>query len=124
MSEEEAILSLEKKSEVILNPLNLSLTDRKITNKLYDHLQNIAYKEMYADILEVASKLHQYMCELEQQSDYCIEWENEINISAVFKALNVQLLNYADDLLEKLASYIKIMATLLEKKIIIADNLL
>ncbi len=115
LSEEEEI-SLSKYAEIIVNPLNVDINDRKVLNKLYAELSELAFgEELYLETQKMLAGLQEYLLKLEHTSDYFLETDSEPDVTAVFKAAGVRLQNYADNFIENLCQYITMMASLMRK---------
>lgn len=118
--EHEKELDFAKSVEIIINPFAVNLQDKRIVNKLYQELQAIAVGEtMYQQTAELLQYLQQYFFILEQQSPYLLELHPDIDITALLKAVGVQLECETDDFFVVLHLYIRILAELLKKKLII-----
>lgn len=123
LSDEEE-LSLSKYAEIIINPLNVDMNDRKVLNKLYAELSELSFgEELYLETQKMLAGFQEYFMKLEHISDYFLEMDSKIDMVAVFKTMGVKFQNCADNLIENLCQYIEIMASLLKKKIIIMVNI-
>lgn len=124
LKEKEKELSLFKSAEIITDPFSIDLNDRRIQKKLYSELEKIACGEiLYTQTQNILSSLQEYFFQIEEESEYCLETDLNIDIVSVMKASGIRLAVFGDTFLEKLIQYIKIMAGLLEKKLIIFINL-
>lgn len=124
LSSDEKELDISKMMEIIVNPLSVNINDRKIINKLYSELSQTAFdSENYLDTQGILADIQKYFLNLEQASNYILEMDSEIDITALFKALNIKLEIFADNFFEMLNQYIKITAELLKKKIVVFINI-
>lgn len=124
LTEDDMQLDIEKSVEVIVNPFSVNINDKKILNKLFAELTKLAYEEdLYLMTQEIMSKLQDYVLRLEYLSPYILEMDSELDMTAVLKALGVKIENYADDYFENLNLYIKIIAELLKKKMVVLVNI-
>lgn len=124
LTEDDKQIDIEKSVEVIVNPFSANMNDKKILNKLYAELTELAYEEeLYLLTQEMMSKLQDYVLRLEYLSPYVLEMDSEPDISSVLKALGVKIENYTDDYFENLNLYIKIIAELLKKKLLVLVNI-
>ena len=115
---------ISKYAEVIINPFAVNINDRKILNRLYSELSELAVgEEEYMQTQEIKSKLQAYFLELEHISPYILEIDTELDITAIFKAMCIKFSNYTDDFVGNLNQYIKIMAELMYKKVIVLVNI-
>lgn len=111
LSENNKEMSLVKKADLIINPFAVDVNARKILNKLYSELSIISKEEqMYLKTMELFRHIQEYMMELEQCTDYILEYDQDFEISVVLKAVNVRYETKETDFLERLIQYIKIMA--------------
>ena len=124
LSEGDKTLSIEKDVEVIINPLSVNVNEKRFLNKLYAELRETAYGEsMYLKTQELLAKLQGYFSDVEQQGTYFLTTDAEIDITNVFKAMGVRVECYADNFLQTLDEYIKLLAELLRKKLIVLVNI-
>lgn len=124
LSENEEEVSIEKHVEIVINPFSVDINDKRILSRLYRELSQKAFGEnMYLYTQKVISVLNQYFAELEQQESYFLTADTEIDMMAVFKAMGVKVENYADDYMQNISQYMKLIAELLSKKVIVFVNL-
>lgn len=124
LSEDDKKIDIGKYVEVIINPFAINLNDKKILNKLYMELSELAIaEEMYLLTQKIQSEIQNYILQLEHLSPHILAMDLEIDMISVMKAAGVKIENYADDYFEALMLYIKIMAELLQKKVVILINL-
>lgn len=117
-------LDIPKSMDIVVDPFSVNLNDRKIISKLYSELSQIAYNgENYLYTQNLFSELQKYCLNLEQSSNYVFEMVSEIDITALFKALDIKLEIYSDGFFKKLNQYIKIAAGLMKRGIIVFINL-
>lgn len=124
LSDEDEIIDFQKYAELIIDPFLLDFHNRQIQKKLYAELQNLAVgSEFYLQTQELKSQILKYFIDLEYASGYDLEIADEIDLPAIFKAVGIQLDGGNEEtLFERIAIYIKIMAELLKKKLVILVN--
>lgn len=124
LSDEDEIIDFQKYAELIIDPFLLDFHNRQIQKKLYVELQKLAVgSEFYLQRQELKSQIQKYFIDLEYASGYDLEIADEIDLPAIFKAVGIQLDSGNEEtLFERIAAYIKIMAELLKKKLIILVN--
>lgn len=124
LSDEDEIIDFQKYAELIIDPFLLDFHNRQIQKKLYAELQNLAVgSEFYLQTQELKSQIQKYFMDLEYASGYDLEIADEIDLPAIFKAVGIQLDSGNEEtLFERIAVYIKIMAELLKKKLVILVN--
>lgn len=123
LSEDEKELEIAKYAEIIIDPFAIDVNDRKIVSKLYSDLAKAAYEEdNYLQTMEIQSALQKYLCNLEQSSDYILEIDSEVDISALFKTLNIKFESFPENIFEQVNQYVKVMAELAGKRLVILVN--
>ena len=124
LSDSEKELDLSKCAEMIINPFAIDFNDKKIQKKLYAELLEISKgEELYLTTQEILNSLNNYVLQLESISGYELETDVEVDMLALFKAMGIQVQDYAADFFETLIQYIKVMADLMKKKLIIFVNI-
>ena len=123
LSDETEEIDIAKYVELVMTPFEVDSNDRRILKKLYSDLSTLAYEsESFLATQDMLQKLQAYFYELEQKIGYPLEIDDEIDISAVWKAMNVRVEDYADNVLEKICQYIKIVTEVLHKKVFVFVN--
>ena len=124
LSNDDTILDIEKRMEVVVNPFALDFEDRRIQKKLYSQLQKAAYgEEMFMDTQKMNAELQSYIFRLENICGYDIEIDTAMDVQLVFKALGVKMEGGEYNFTEKLVQYMKIMAELMGKKVLVFVNI-
>ncbi len=124
LSQNDKIVEMSKYVEIIFNPLGIDINNKKIVNKLYFDLEQLAkQEEMYFQTQQMRQVLVEYLMELEQKSEYILSFQQEIDLSAIFKAVGIKHEIIEEDYLEKLIRYMKVVTQVLGIKIIIFINL-
>lgn len=124
LSEGEKEKDISKCVEVIFNPFSVNVNDRKILNKLYCELSELAAgEELYVKTQTIKNNLLTYCLELEYFSPYILETGAELDILAVFKATGIKFSDCADDFVGRLNQYIKVMGELMRKKVVVLVNI-
>lgn len=123
LSRENQIIKFDKYADVILNPFSLHFSDRKIVNKLYTQLQEIA-----ADYWEEKEKLNsEFVTLLDQVISNCPYSNITFNLTCewndLFKLYDVGITALSDRLLDQLIEYIKVLSHLTEIKLLCLVNL-
>lgn len=123
LSRENKIIKFDKYADVILNPFSLHFNDRKIVNKLYTQLQEIA-----TDNWEEKEKLNsEFIRLLDQVISSCPYTNITYNLSCewndLFKLYDVGITALSDRLLDRLIEYIKILSHLTEIELLYLVNL-
>lgn len=124
LSEKNKELDLAKKVDIIFNPFAVDINSKKILSKLYLELSALSKGEqMYVKTIELLRHLQEYMLDLEQCTEYILEFDKEADVSALWKAVNVHYETSDMDFLERLVQYIKILAAMTGIKLFVFVNL-
>ena len=110
--------------EIIGNPFMVDINSRKILGKLYSELEELSRKEqMFEKTMRLTSTVHEYILDLEQETNYILQFDNELEISALLKALGVRHEEIEDSFFERIVRYIKIAADVLKTKLFVFVNI-
>ena len=124
LSESDKNLALSKSVVIVLDPLTVDINTRKVLNKLYLELSNYAKSEqMYVKTSEFLRSMQEYLLELEQCTKYNLEYDQEIDVTALLKSVNVHYETTGMDFRESLLQYVKILADIVDIKLFVFINL-
>ena len=124
LSDKNKELDLAKKAELIFNPFTVDINERKILNKLYMELSDLSKgEEMYIKTVELLRSLQEYLLELEQCTEYILEFDQETDMSALLKAVNIHYETRDMDFMERLVQYMKVLAVVVGIKVFMFVNL-
>ena len=123
LSQGEKELDIAKNVEVIFDIFSVDCNDRRILSKLYAQLEQLAYGEMfYVRTRELAQRLQAYVMDLEQETDHILNMEQMLDLPAILKALGVKFESLEDVFFERMIRYMKLMSSILNKKLFILIN--
>lgn len=124
LSQGDKELELSKYLEIIVNPFAVEINSRKILNKLYVNLEKISREEqMYAKTLELTAYIHEYLMQLEQQTNYILSFDDTLEMPAVLKAVGIKHEEIEEDFFERLIRYVKIAVEVLSTKVFVFVNI-
>ena len=107
---------------IVFDPINLILNDRKIINKLYPLLKNVAFEnDNYLLTQEIVSGLENYMLKLFDKVDYSLSFD--IELDSIFKLCGIKLQEIYENLVEKIIDYINVLIELKIADLLILVNL-
>lgn len=118
------IISFAKNIEMIINPFDTELNQKRILTKLYStmeknvvesELQN-EWKNLYSSILSMADDIMDSM-------PYMLQCNQDSNITDLFKLLDVKFETNPENLLERLMDYICVINNVYGKRIFILVNI-
>ena len=123
LSENNKEIDIAKYSEIVINPLSVEINNRKILNKLYEELHKLSSNEvLYMKTLELTKLIQEYLLDLEQETNYILEFNNEVEMNALFKAVDLKCEDSGEDFFERLVKYIKVLVDLLSVKLVVFIN--
>lgn len=124
LSNQDREFDFSKSIEIIMNPLEIDINDKKIQSKIYGELLTLANDEtMYLKTRELVGLLQQYFYDLEQHYNTTLVIEDNIELKELFKTIGVRVEEESLDDFERLIQYIKLQVELLKKKLIIFVNI-
>ena len=123
LSEEEKIENISKSVEIIINPFGVDINDKKILNKIYDQLIDVANNEKnYVYTHETTNNILRYLIDITNDSDYIMDIDEELDMSLLFKATGVKIEGDDSDFLGNITKYIELACGLMKRKLIILIN--
>ena len=124
LSDADKELGISKNMDIVFDIFSIDINSKKIINKLYEEMQQVAYSEkVYVKTQEIAQSIQRYILELEQETDYILTFTEDVDWMAIFKALRVQHEVIEEDYFEKLIRYIKVATVVMKYKIFVFVNL-
>ena len=121
--ENDKSFDLGKKVELILEPLTLTLNNKKVKTKLYQDIKTIAQDYCFSQGLEVHSQICNYLENMLDKLPYPIKYDEDWDVSEILKAYNVELVEEYDNIFEKLYNYIKLVNTVCGTEIFVMVNI-
>ncbi len=124
LSENNKELEISKFCEMIIEPFNLDFNNKKIVNTIYSQLKNLTIDEFhYLETLNIKRDILKYIDTIIFDYDIPLEVDNDFDITALFKALNIKVENENSSLLEKLINYISLLTDLTNIRLFILINI-
>lgn len=124
LSDADKELGISKNMDIVFDIFSIDINSKKIVNKLYEEMHQVAYSEkLYVKTQEIAQSIQKYILELEQETDYILTFTEDVDWMAIFKALRVQHEIIEEDYFEKLIRYIKVATVVMKYKIFVFVNL-
>ena len=78
---------------------------------------------MYTKTLELTAYIHEYLLQLEQQTDYILSFDDNLEMATLLKAVGVSHEEIEEDFFERLVRYVKISVEVLSTKIFVFVNI-
>ena len=111
-------LKVDKTMDVIINPFDINLNNKKIQTALYKRLEEVANdyiqkkEELNSAIVNLLDEI------LEADTDTCYDFDFEFSWNDLFKLYNIRIVEDNESILELIVEYIKIVSCYLGIKII------
>lgn len=110
LSDELKQLSIDSHVELVLEPFSLDLNQRKVIARLYSKLKDVAVEsEFYISTKDLVSRIVSYTDRIAQTVDYPLEYSSEIDMTSVFKLVDLRLEDNHETVLEKILDYMTII---------------
>ena len=117
-SEKGQILSLQKSALLIRDLWSVDVNQKKLLNGVLGSLKRIAREEYEAQVQELLLKMSGLLSNLMQDSMLPLLWEEQPDITAVFKAMDVKL-ESAHEPFDRLLDYVSLAHEYLHIKLVI-----
>lgn len=123
-SEREKILQLNKCVDLLVDPFNTNVNQRKVLQKLYLGLEKLANDaELYETTLEIKSAINKYILDVEYESEFMLEHDLDFDLKCLFSAVNLRFVYDDENFLNCLSKYMEICRKFLGLKAIVLVNL-
>lgn len=124
LTEGEKILSWDKNVDIIINPFQLDINQKKILNRLYQNMADIVQEnEYYVRLHELSTEIITLLSEIEYNAGISLTHIMDVEAIHIFKMLDVKIETEGKSVLERIIEYIKIVSELLHYRLIIFVNL-
>lgn len=119
LSDNNKQLSIEKTTEIIINPFSIDFNSRKTQSKLYGELLE-AESNYIEEKAIIQTLIIDYLDKLSQSVPYeMISSELDLDSMKLFKMFNIRIEPQCESILEKMVEYTKVLARLLKKKLLV-----
>lgn len=116
-------LNMKKHLDVVTDLFHTEINQSKNLTKLYNYLKTeFAQDEKYMDTVAITQSILKYVADLAFLSDFELTYHEELDISAIFKAVDLKFYCEDTSLLEKLIDYVKVMSGFIGKKLFVLLN--
>ncbi len=114
LSENESPLVMEEHLRCIVNPLDVSLNERRLLGKLYEKLKReIMSSELLLENNNVLACLEEYAMRIIQSMDLELTYSDKIDVQSILKLLDIRFEDRQGALLDRIVSYVEVMHQLL-----------
>lgn len=121
---DDKVLVLSKNVVVVDNVFNLDFGSTKLMNALYENLRiKVQNTELQGEYFELVKVLTSFYDHLEEESDFSVEWKNDVSLLALLKAAGYSLDVYGNrGSLEQVLDYLHIHRDALGIKLFVFLN--
>ena len=124
LSDKEKEVDLAKNVEIIFDIFSLEINEKRILNKLYSEMNELAKsEEFFVKTQEVIQGIQKYLLDLEYATDYILTFEQEIELPALFKAAGLRHEEIEENYFERIIRYVKIVVSILHIRVLVFVNL-
>lgn len=109
LSDSDKIKTISKEMQFIMNPFLIDCNEKKIIQKLYQEIELVALEEYIEYMSSVHSEIINCLDKLFAAVPYVVSYNIDQNIPSLLKAYNVQIDAAAENLLEKLINYLRVL---------------
>ena len=125
LSGDDTVLKIKDKLICIIDPLSITLNDRKLLNKLGDMLlKEILSSELLIKGNQIVSDIENYVFQIIQCMDWNLSYSEKIDVQSLLKIAEVRFDDVQETLVEKILDYVKISSELLDIKCFVFVNML
>lgn len=123
LSDHNKIQKIDKKMNLIIDPFDVSINDRKIINKLYSRLGIIA-PDYFQEKEKITADIISLLDEIVLASPFSnLIYNLDYDWTEMFKGFNIRFEETGENLIEKLVEFIRIQVSLLEIRVLCFVNL-
>lgn len=125
LSENGEVLKKKDKLVCIVNPLALTLNERKLLNKLGEMLKKeILSTELLVEGNRIVSNLESYVMNIVQNMEWELTYSDKMDIHSLLKIADIRFDDMQETLVEKILDYMKVSCELLDVKCFVFVHLL
>lgn len=123
LADDEKIKNISKEVQLIMNPFAVDCNEKKILQKLYQEIETVGLEDYIEDINMLHSEVLSCLDKLSASVPYAVSYSIDLNLSAILKAYSFQIDTKANNLLESLTNYLRILNQLCHINIFCFVNL-
>ena len=107
LSDGKRSMRLDKSCRFISNPYEINLNEKKIVNAIYSEMAELSMVELYEQESAVKSEIFRFIDQLAEHLPYPIDYDLEVDLQQLLKAVNVCLDVQSESLVERVVDYIR-----------------
>lgn len=122
-SEEEKEVRLEKIGDIILNPLQIDINNRKIITKIYQEMIQDSLDSRHEQMFGLMTQMERFIIDACESSEYPLTYDTNPNMVELLKLYNVRVDNSDMDLQSRIIAYVKLAHRVLNTSLFIFVNI-
>lgn len=123
LSDIDKIVPIDKSIELILEPFSINCNNKKIMNKLYQELTELAKETLIRERMELNFQLTAFLEQLLQEVPYHLSYKDEHEVQDILKFADVKVDSEGETLLEKIVDYLRVINQICRCSICVFVNL-
>lgn len=123
LSQADKLLSIGKNVILALEPLTISVNDKKIMNKIYQELYQEVEERHMEEKVRVNAILVEFMESILEHMQYPMIFEPDLDVLGLAKIFGIKVESSDDDLLRNIIEYIKLLSQLCGYSIFVFVNI-
>lgn len=125
LSENNSVIDIKKNSVCVVDFFNVSLNERKILSKLNEIIKNeVLNSELLLKCNDLCGKIEAFAVEVSQNMDFALEYNKNMDLSALIKFIDFRFKQEQVDIMEQLVDYMKINSEVLKINLFLFVNLM
>ena len=116
-------IDLAKKAEMITDPLQMDINNRKILSKIYQEIVKTQQDTNLEKMMQIQSLLEQFVLEACEESQYALTYHSNIDFSDILKVFDVHVDYEEMDLVSRMIAYIRMMHRVLNISLFVFVNI-
>lgn len=109
LSENEKVKKISKDVDLVFNPFSLDCNNKKVLTKLHQELKELTNENLLNESVEINKQILEYLEKVINQAPYSLDYEVDFDVMNLLKIYDVRVDSLAENLLEKIVEYIKVM---------------
>ncbi len=122
-SEADKEMRLDKVGDIILDPLQIDINNRKIITKIYQDVIQESQDNYQEQMSVLQMQMEQFVINACENSEFTLTYDANPNMAEVLKMYNVRVDNSDMDMLSRILTYIKLAHRVLNTSLFIFVNL-
>ncbi len=125
LSEDDTLLKIKDQLVCIIDPLSITVNERKLLSKLGEILKKeIVSSDLLIEGNQIISDLENYVLHIVQSMDWDLVYSEKMDIQSLLKIAEIRFDDEQETLVEKILDYMKVSSELLNIKCFVFVHLL